>query len=107
MHPPHIVTLGEQLIADVYNALRQGPKWAETLLIIIFDEHGGCYDHVPPSAAVPPGNTPTAPFNFDRYGVRVPAAIRPPPVPPGTLLRAHAPTAPYHTPIIQNLRARV
>jgi phospholipase C len=106
MHPPHVVTLGEQLIADVYNALRQGPSWTETLLIVTFDEHGGCYDHVLPPAAVPPGDTATTPFNFDRYGVRVPAVIVSPFVPQGTVLRPTGATPFDHTSIIKTVRTR-
>jgi phospholipase C len=74
-HPPHVVTLGEQLIAEVYNCLRNGPLWQKTLLIITYDEHGGCYDHVAPPPAKPPNETVSVPFNFDRYGVRVPAVL--------------------------------
>ena len=48
MHPPHNIAYGEQLVAQVYNAVRSGPRWKQTLLIITFDEHGGCYDHVVP-----------------------------------------------------------
>ena len=48
-HPNYNVALGEQLIHDVYYALRNGPAWNQTLLIITYDEHGGCYDHVPPA----------------------------------------------------------
>jgi hypothetical protein len=40
--------LGEQLIHDVYYALRNAPAWNQTLLIVTYDERGGCYDHVPP-----------------------------------------------------------
>ncbi|HEX7359931.1 MAG TPA: alkaline phosphatase family protein, partial [Bryobacteraceae bacterium] len=47
-HPNYNVALGEKLIHDVYYALRNGPAWNQTLLIITYDEHGGCYDHVPP-----------------------------------------------------------
>jgi phospholipase C len=53
-HPPHVVTLAEVLIADVYNTLRVSKLWPQTLLIITCDEHGGCYDHVLPPAAAPP-----------------------------------------------------
>ncbi len=35
-----------------------GPGWPHTLLIWIYDEHGGYYDHVPPPAAVPPDDVP-------------------------------------------------
>src|SRR5580692_2041128 len=40
-HPNYNVALGEQLIHDVYYALRNGPNWNSTLLIITYDEHGG------------------------------------------------------------------
>ncbi|KAJ8133696.1 hypothetical protein OY671_013090, partial [Metschnikowia pulcherrima] len=53
-HPPHNVSYGEQLIAQVYNASRSSPCWSRTLFIITYDEHGGCYDHVAPPAAVEP-----------------------------------------------------
>lgn len=105
-HPPHVVTLGERLIADVYNVLRRGPAWTKTLLIITYDEHGGCYDHVPPPAAKPPGPAPTVPFNFDRYGVRVPAVIVSPYIPQSTVLRPLGATPFDHTSVIATLRKR-
>jgi phospholipase C len=104
-HPPHIVTLGEQLIADVYNSLRSGPDWQSTLLVITYDEHGGCFDHVAPPKATPPGSA-TAPFNFDRYGVRVPAVIVSPFVPPGLVLRSSTGIPFDHTSIIATLCRR-
>lgn len=110
-HPPHNVALGEQLIADVYNCLRSGPKWTKTLLIIIYDEHGGCYDHVAPPRAEPPAPLPTArfaaPFAFDRYGVRVPAVIVSPYIRQGTVLRPPAGHPPFdHTSVLATLRRR-
>jgi phospholipase C len=51
-HPPHDVMGAQRLIADVYNAVRgNADLWESTLLIILYDEHGGFYDHVPPPAA--------------------------------------------------------
>lgn len=105
-HPPHNVSLGEQLIADVYNALRNGPAWSRTLLVITYDEHGGCYDHVAPPAATPPSKTPSKPFNFDRYGVRVPAVIVSPLVQAGTVLRPGGATPFDHTTVLATLRKR-
>src|SRR5258708_33292856 len=105
-HPPHVVTLGEQLIADVYNSLRGGPKWTETLFIITYDEHGGCYDHVPPPVAVPPSPTATLPFNFDRYGVRVPAVVISPYIQQSAVLRPPGKIPFVHTSIIATLRKR-
>jgi phospholipase C len=105
-HPPHNASLGDQLIADVYNCLRAGPKWTQTLLVITYDEHGGCYDHVAPPAAVPPRAPATAPFNFDRYGVRVPAVIACPYIEPRKVLRAAGPVPYDHTSVIATLRKR-
>ena len=87
-HPPHDVRHGEQFMAQVYNALRKSPQWKETLLIITYDEHGGCYDHQPPPSAVPPEPPREGQkFNFDRYGVRVPAVFVSPLIAPNTILR--------------------
>lgn len=114
-HPPLHVGLGDQLVADVYNAVRSSPLWEKTLLIITRDEHGGCYDHVPPPLAVPPSDTVTTPFNFDRYGVRVPTVLISPYIKQGTILRVvddetvphNGPPYPFdHTSIIATIRKR-
>ena len=89
-HPPHDVTAGEALIADVYNRICQSRYWESTLLIIPYDEHGGCYDHVTPPPAPPPDTiySINPPFNFDRYGVRVPAVFISPYISRRTIVRA-------------------
>jgi len=105
-HPPHNVAYAEQLIAAVYNALRGGPAWDRTLLIVTYDEHGGCYDHVPPPPATPPGEAKSGTFAFDRYGVRVPAIVVSPYVPAGSVLRPPADGPPFdHASIIGTLGA--
>lgn len=73
-HPPHNIMKSEKLIADVYNAIRTSPQWEETLLVVVYDEHGGFYDHVPPPPAVAPDEH-TEEYAFDRLGVRVPAIL--------------------------------
>jgi phospholipase C len=105
-HPPSVVTLGEQLVADVYNCIRSSRAWKKTMLIITYDEHGGCYDHFPPPAAAEPEPAkPGQVFDFDRYGVRVPAVIVSPYVKAGTKFRAVG-AVPDHTSIISTLRKR-
>ena len=100
-HPPHNVLYGEQLIAQVYNAVRSSPCWKKTLLIITYDEHGGCFDHLPPPAAVAPDGIVNndAQFTFDSYGVRVPAIIVSPYVPPGSKIHQLANDAGQQTPL--------
>ncbi|HLM24730.1 MAG TPA: alkaline phosphatase family protein [Pyrinomonadaceae bacterium] len=90
-HPPNNVLEGEILLATVYNAIAQSDYyWPRTLLMITYDEHGGCFDHVVPPAAIPPGGTvlrnPST-FGFDRYGPRVPAILVSPYIQAGTVLR--------------------
>jgi phospholipase C len=103
-HPPHDVAYGESLIASVYNAVRGGPGWKNTLLIITYDEHGGCYDHVVPPAAVPPGGQTPDGFDFGYFGVRVPSVIVSPRVPKGSVIRPPGLTPFDHTSIIATLR---
>jgi phospholipase C len=77
-HPPHDVKLGEYLIAEVYDALRSSPYWEKSLLVVLYDEHGGFFDRVPPPINVPNPDGKIAvdpPFNFTRLGVRVPAIL--------------------------------
>jgi phospholipase C len=74
-HPPHNVIKAEKLVADVYNAIRSNSAlWNSTLLVVVFDEHGGFYDHVVPPAAVPPDSKQDE-YDFKQYGVRVPAIL--------------------------------
>lgn len=106
-HPPHDVGLGEQFLLRVWKTVSTGKNWNNTLLVITFDEHGGCYDHVEPPAATPPdaaSNPGEEGFRFDRYGVRVPTLLISPYIEAGTVFRS--PTAvPYdHTSILATLR---
>src|SRR5580698_4147009 len=102
---PQDIALGESFSCAVVNAVMNGPAWESTLLLWIYDEHGGYYDHVPPPAAVAPDDVPArnwqlshpwarrllrvlspkslkalenaddGPVTFERYGFRVPAVI--------------------------------
>jgi len=41
-HPPHSTMKAQELIAQVYNALRHNQDlWKSTLLVVLYDEHGG------------------------------------------------------------------
>ncbi len=69
-HPPSDVRAGQALVLEIYEALVKSPGWEDTLLVVVYDEHGGFYDHVlpPPVAAGDPGKHGT-------LGVRVPALV--------------------------------
>jgi phospholipase C len=93
-HPDHNIQAGELYIASVYNAIVSNPTlWASTALLVVYDEHGGIFDHVPPPACTPDGHSAgpadtqlNYTFNFDRLGVRVPAILISPWVPKGTVV---------------------
>jgi phospholipase C len=96
---PQDVSVAEEFVAAVVNAVMRGPGWPGTLLIWLHDNGGGYYDHVPPPAAVPPDDIPgrslfdrarfalllpfvrqvrvanAGPRTFDRLGFRVPAVV--------------------------------
>jgi phospholipase C len=79
-HPPSDVRAAQELVLQVVRALAEGPEEQrlETMLIVVYDEHGGFYDHVSPP---PAPHDPVLP----RYGVRVPAFVVSPWVDPGTV----------------------
>jgi phospholipase C len=108
-HPNYDVALGEQLIHDTYEALRSGPGWAQTLFVLTYDEHGGCYDHVPPPwGATPPDDTAGEyGFGFDRFGLRVPTLLISPLIPAGTVYRVPDGSVPLdHTSILKTVEQR-
>lgn len=75
-HPVGSVHAGEQLIKQVYEIIRQSPRWNESMLIITWDEHGGFYDHVVPPKATRTGFLGQSyGYVFDQLGPRVPALV--------------------------------
>lgn len=84
--PPISVKDGEPFLREIYEILAKYPEtFKKTLLIVTYDEHGGLYDHIPPSDAVSPFVIPPDNFAYDRYGVRVPTIFVNPCIKPGTI----------------------
>jgi phospholipase C len=78
-HPPLPAGYGEDFLRRVYQALTSNPaKWARTVLLVCYDEHGGFFDHVapPPMAySPPPGNSWVDPKPMTTLGVRIPGIV--------------------------------
>jgi phospholipase C len=100
---PQDIQVGEGFAAKVINAVMTGRAWPKTLLIWLYDEHGGYFDHVDPPPAVEPDDVPghsilernpflrfllsftsyakeiqacdDGPTTYNRLGFRVPAVI--------------------------------
>ncbi len=86
---PQDMYYGEVWAHRVLEAILRSPAWPRTLLIYTYDEHGGYYDHVPPSPAIAPDEIPPKlqpsdpPGGYDVYGPRVPAVVVSPYSKPG------------------------
>jgi phospholipase C len=107
-HPPHDVGAGDQFLFRIWQAISASPAWNHILLVIMYDEHGGCYDHVlPPIGAATPdlrSDPGEEGFRFDRFGVRIPMVVVSPYVQAGTVFRSDT-AVPYdHTSILATLR---
>jgi phospholipase C len=86
MHPASPIQAGENLLAWVYNSLRESPSWEKTLFVVTFDENGGMYDHVVPPTTVQPNAGPAqkyynsnigaeVEFDYTLLGPRIPALL--------------------------------
>jgi phospholipase C len=107
-HPNYDVSKGERFLHDVYYTIYGSSLWASTLLIVTYDEHGGCYDHVsPPENAVAPDNSAGEyGFNFQRFGLRVPTLLISPLIQAGTVFRTAGQTPFDHTSVLATLEKR-
>jgi phospholipase C len=80
-HSPIDLVNGQAFLKRVYNLLAAHPGvLARSALVVIWDEHGGFFDHVDPR----PFHTGDLP-PFHHYGVRVPALVAGGRVPPRSL----------------------
>ena len=52
-HPHADIRAGEAFLNQVYDAVRNGPGWEKTVMVINYDEWGGFFDHVAPRAGQP------------------------------------------------------
>jgi phospholipase C len=68
-HPKHDLALSEIFIGAIYRSMAESPQWRRSLLVIVYDENGGFYDHVPPP------QTADAYPDFRQLGFRVPALV--------------------------------
>ena len=71
-HPPAPVRRGQDLVWQIYNILISNPaRWARTLMIVTYDEHGGFFDHFRPHKV----DTKIGSVTLNTTGPRVPALL--------------------------------
>lgn len=73
-HPVSDIRNGQAFLNEIYDALRTSPNWGSTLLVVVYDEWGGFYDHVPPIVR-PISYNEKALGNDGHLGFRVPFAL--------------------------------
>jgi phospholipase C len=74
-HPHADIRNGEAFMHSIYRAVTTSPNWSRTVLIVNFDEWGGFYDHVAPSAAPIPTADAAAGATDGLRGFRVPCLL--------------------------------
>ncbi len=103
------INAGEELLNTIYNGIKNNPNRDRILLMIMFDEAGGTYDHVWPNhKATPPLVNPSyeleCGFDFSRFGIRVPALFISSYVEEGTVIRSPLSDTPFdHTSLIKTI----
>lgn len=96
-HPSGDVIPGEQALNEIYEAIKEGPGWDKTMLVITFSKGGGLYDHIPAARmqkAWP--NDENDGYAFDVTGARIPTIVVSPLVKSNTVFRSNT-TVPFDT----------
>ncbi|MBN0988669.1 alkaline phosphatase family protein [Amphritea pacifica] len=92
-HPGGDLVPGERELNEIYEAIKSGPGWENTLLVVTFDKNGGIYDHVaPPYAKKPWPNDLNNGFAYDLMGPRVPTIMVSPWIREQSVIRAEGET---------------
>jgi phospholipase C len=78
-HPHADIREGDLFLYQTFEAVAKGPKWANTVFIVNFDEWGGFFEHVaPPRAAAPNFVDPDLVKGKALLGCRVPTVVASP-----------------------------
>jgi phospholipase C len=63
-HPPHSSKIGMEYVTGLVNAVMNSSYWSSCAIIVVWDDYGGFYDHVPPVQT-----------DMYGFGFRVPAMV--------------------------------
>ena len=78
-HPHADIREGDLFLYRTFQAVAKGPKWANTVFIVNFDEWGGFFEHVVPPRATAANNVDTDLMNGKALlGLRVPTVVASP-----------------------------
>lgn len=74
-HPHADIRNGQVFQNLIYSAVTSSPEWHRTLLVFVYDEWGGFFDHVPPTFAPVPAAPLTGDGTDGLRGFRVPCLL--------------------------------
>jgi phospholipase C len=78
-HPHADLRVGDAFLSQTFHAVASGPKWANTVFIVTYDEWGGFFDHVAPPRSVAANTVDPPDANGDvLLGMRVPVVVASP-----------------------------
>jgi phospholipase C len=72
-HPLGDVRLGQAFMSDVANAFVNSPNYRRGAMFIVYDEHGGFFDHVRPPRVIDGRMNRDLDKDFGQMGFRIPA----------------------------------
>jgi phospholipase C len=101
-HPYADVRDGQAFLNEIYTAVTRSPNWANTVLVINYDEWGGFFDHVAPPTRPVPAADLAAGDSEGRVGFRTPCLVISP-----RARRAHVAHDAYdHTSVLKMIETR-
>ena len=78
-HPHADIREGDKFLYKTFEAVANGPKWANTVFLVNFDEWGGFFEHVAPPRAAAANQVDTDMVNGKTLlGLRVPTVVASP-----------------------------
>jgi phospholipase C len=78
-HPHADIRVGDAFMSEAFHAVASGPKWANTVFVVTYDEWGGFFDHVRPPLSVAANDVdPPDDDGNVSLGIRVPTIVASP-----------------------------
>jgi phospholipase C len=72
------IRTGQRFVREIFAAFAQSKQWERGAFVLLYDEWGGFFDHMPPPVVPDARRSPIDEDNFGQTGFRVPAIVASP-----------------------------